>query len=218
MIYNLNKPVDWTSFDVVKKVRVITKEKKVGHGGTLDPFATGVLIIGTGKDTKQLGKISGTEKEYTATMMLGEETDTLDTEGKIVKTLPVPDNCNTTCIQTVFNEFVGTYLQTPPMYSAKKVNGKKLYELARNNETVHRDPVPVTISELTLTDLSSPQVSFSVTCSKGTYIRVLAKDIAEKLGTCGYLVQLERTRVGDYLIEDALTIKDFEKQWSSIGA
>ncbi len=216
MIYNLNKPVDWTSFDVVKKIRTITKEKKVGHGGTLDPFATGVLIVGTGKDTKRLGEISSTDKKYKATMMLGSETDTLDTEGVIVKTLPIPENCNSTTINNVFKEFLGTYLQIPPMFSAKKINGMKLYELARKNITVHREPVPVNIHDITLIDFTTPQITFTVTCSKGTYIRVLAKDIAEKLDTCGYLVQLERTRVGNYDIEDALTMMDFEKQWSFI--
>ncbi len=211
---SINKPENWTSFDVVKKIRVITKEKKVGHGGTLDPFATGVLIIGTGKDTKKLSDVTNFEKEYIGVIKLGEETNTLDTEGDVIQSLPVPDSLNQEDVKKVFSDFIGDYLQVPPMHSAKKVKGKRLYELARKNVDVHRDPVSVTIFDLKLLEFNLPFITFSVTCSKGTYIRVLAKDIAVKLDTCGYLISLERTRIGEYLIENAQSLQEFEKQWS----
>ena len=144
MIFNIYKPVGWTSFDVVKKIRGITKEKKVGHAGTLDPFAGGVLIIGTNSDTKKLGKISGTIKSYRAELQLGEETDTLDLDGKVVNTKPVPI-LDKDLIKSVLKHFIGKYKQIPPMYSAKKVNGVRLYKLARKNKTINREPVEVNI-------------------------------------------------------------------------
>ncbi len=179
MIYSIYKPVGWTSFDVVNKIRFITKEKKVGHGGTLDPFAEGVLIIGTGKDTKRLQNISNNTKSYEAKLVLGAKTDTL-------------------------------------MYSAKKVNGIRLYKLARKNKTIKRDPILSNISEMKLIEYTKNIIEFSVTCSKGTYVRVLGSDIANNLGTVGYLDKLIRTNVGTFNIADTIKIKDFEKQWKSI--
>ena len=214
MIFNIYKPVGWTSFDVVKKIRGITKEKKVGHGGTLDPFAGGVLIIGTNSDTKKLGKISGTIKSYRAVLQLGEETDTLDLDGKVVNTKPVPI-LDKDLIKSVLKHFIGKYKQIPPMYSAKKVNGVRLYKLARKNKTINREPVEVNIIDLTLNDIQDKQIDFSVTCSKGTYIRVLGQDIAKKLGTEGHLTKLQRISVGDFVVQDSIPLKEFEAKWMS---
>ncbi|MCS5633939.1 MAG: tRNA pseudouridine(55) synthase TruB [Candidatus Marinimicrobia bacterium] len=214
MIFNIYKPVGWTSFDVVKKIRGITKEKKVGHAGTLDPFAGGVLIIGTNSDTKKLGKISGTIKSYRAELQLGEETDTLDLDGKVVNTKPVPI-LDKDLIKSVLKHFIGKYKQIPPMYSAKKVNGVRLYKLARKNKTIDRAPVEVNIIDLTLNDIQDKQIDFSVTCSKGTYIRVLGQEIAKKLGTEGHLTQLQRIAVGDFVVQDSIPLKEFEAKWMS---
>ena len=214
MIFNIYKPVGWTSFDVVKKIRGITKEKKVGHAGTLDPFAGGVLIIGTNSDTKILGKISGTIKSYRAVLQLGEETDTLDLDGKVVNTKPVPI-LDKDLIKSVLKHFIGKYKQIPPMYSAKKVNGVRLYKLARKNKTINREPVEVNIIDLTLNDIQDKQIDFSVTCSKGTYIRVLGQEIAKKLGTEGHLTQLQRIAVGDFVVQDSIPLKEFEAKWMS---
>ena len=211
------KPIDWTSFDVVKKVRSIIKEKKVGHGGTLDPFAEGVLIIGTGKDTKKLTSITGADKTYKARICLGEITDTLDTEGQVIEAKPVPE-INTDDIHQVLDSFLGTSRQVPPMFSAKKVNGQRLYKLARKNIEVKRDPVQINIKSIGLLDYLDHSLSFSVTCSKGTYIRVLGKDIAEKLGTVGYLKSLVRTQVGPYSIDDSKTIEEFQASWKLSAA
>jgi len=214
MIFNIYKPVGWTSFDVVKKIRGITKEKKVGHAGTLDPFAGGVLIIGTNSDTKKLGKISGTIKSYRAVLQLGEETDTLDLDGKVITVKPVP-TLDKNLVESVLNNFIGKYKQIPPMYSAKKINGVRLYKLARKNITIDRKPVEVNIIYLTLNDIQDKQIDFSVTCSKGTYIRVLGQEIAKKLGTEGHLTQLQRIAVGDFVVQDSIPLKEFEAKWMS---
>ncbi len=215
MIYNIYKPVEWTSFDVVKKVRIITKEKKVGHAGTLDPFAEGILIVGTGKDTKVLSSISNNPKTYKAKLILGSTTDTMDNKGKIIESKTVP-RLEMAKVNSVINSFVGDYKHYPPMYSAKKVNGVRLYKLARENKIVKRNPILSNILDIRLNDFKETEVSFSVSCSKGTYIRVLGRDIAKKLGTVGYLNQLIRTKVGPYNISSSIKIKDFEEQWKSI--
>ena len=217
MILNLHKSVGWTSFDVVKKVRSIIKEKKVGHGGTLDPFAEGVLIIGTGKDTKKLTSITSADKTYIARLCLGEITDTLDTEGQVIEAKLVPE-INAHDIHKVLDSFLGTSYQVPPMFSAKKVNGQRLYKLARKNIEVKREPVQINIKSIDLLNYLNHSLSFSVTCSKGTYIRVLGKDIAEKLGTVGYLKSLVRMQVGPYSIDDSKTIEEFQASWKLSAA
>ena len=214
MIINLNKPIGWTSFDVCKKVKRITKEKKVGHGGTLDPFASGVLVVGTGKDTKKLKDVSDEKKTYDATLLLGETTDTLDLEGKVIKRRKVPILSEKT-IKDALILFLGDYCQTPPMYSAKKVAGRKLYEYARKNIKVKREPVMLKIFSISLNNFDEKNISFSVECSKGTYVRVLAKDIAERLGTIGYLISLTRTKVGNYTLIKSQSIESFESTWKS---
>jgi len=214
MIYNIYKPVGWTSFDVVKKLRGITRDKKVGHGGTLDPFAEGVLVIGTNADTKILTEISGTIKSYRAILTMGEETDTLDIDGKIINTCPVPI-LDEKKVKSVLNDFLGESEQVPPMYSAKKVNGVRLYKMARKNQFVERKPSPINIYDIKLNHIGENQIDFSVTCSKGTYIRVLGLEIAKKLGTVGHLTQLTRTAVGEYRIHDSVRLTEFEEKWIS---
>ena len=214
MIFNIYKPIGWTSFDVVKKVRNITGKRKVGHGGTLDPFAVGVLIIATNSDTKKLGEISGSIKSYRAVLQLGEQTDTLDLDGKVIASKPVP-TLDKNLVGSVLNHFIGKYKQIPPMYSAKKVNGVRLYKLARKNKTINREPVEVNFIDLTLNDIHDKQIDFSVTCSKGTYIRVLGQEIAKKLGTEGHLTKLQRIAVGDFVVQDSIPLKEFEAKWMS---
>lgn len=217
MIINIYKPVGWTSFDVVKKIRGITREKKVGHAGTLDPFAEGVLILGTGKDTKKLTSISSDYKSYIATITLGQETNTLDTEGEIINKSDIPKLSNLK-INSVIKRFLGEQKQIPPMFSAKKIGGKKLYELARKNIEIEREPKSIVIKNIELISFTETNVVFNATCSKGTYIRVLGSDIAKDLGTVGHLSKLTRTSVGKYLVEDALKIEEFEKRWKNISA
>ncbi len=217
MIYNVYKPVGWTSFDVVKYIRRITQEKKVGHGGTLDPFAEGVLVIGTGKDTKGLFEVTQREKSYTATLTLGRATNTMDVEGKITDVKGIPEFTKKT-VKNVFDTFVGEQTQVPPMFSAKKVKGVRLYKLARKDQQIKRDPVNITIHDIEILQKDKNSITFYVTCSKGTYIRVLGKDLAESLGTVGYLTKLIRTSVGDYHVSDSVTLEDFERQWTSIEA
>lgn len=210
MIINIDKPIGWTSFDVVKKVKNITKHKKVGHGGTLDPFASGVLVLGTEKDTKKLSSITNSDKSYIAELQLGKLTNTLDTEGDIIEEGIVPV-LNEKKIVKVLNSFLGTQKQRPPMFSAKKHKGVRLYKLARKKIEVQRDEVDITINDISLVNLLSNKIIFNVDCSKGTYIRVLGSDIAKSLGTIGYLTNLKRIRVGDFLIEDSLSIDKFSE-------
>ena len=214
MIYNIYKPVGWTSFDVVKKLRGITRDKKVGHAGTLDPFAEGVLVIGTNADTKILTEISGTIKSYRAILTLGEETDTLDIDGKTINRCPV-SILDEKKVKSVLNDFLGESEQVPPMYSAKKVNGVRLYKMARKNQFVERKPTLINIYDIKLNHIEGNQIDFSVTCSKGTYVRVLGLEIAKKLGTVGHLTQLTRTAVGEYRIHDSVKLKEFGEKWIS---
>ena len=215
MIINIDKPIGWSSFDVVKKVKNITKHNKVGHGGTLDPFASGVLIIGTELDTKKLTGITNSDKVYEARLELGKTTNTLDTEGEVINTMEIPE-FDSVKIKSVLNKFLGKQKQKPPMYSAKKHNGVRLYKLARKNIEVDRDCIDIFVHNIELVDYSKNVIRFILECSKGTYVRVLGKDIANKLKTVGYLTALKRTRVGDYLISDSLSIDGFQNKWKSI--
>lgn len=216
MIIPVYKPIGWTSFEVVKKIRSITGEKRVGHGGTLDPFADGLLIIGIGKSTKLLSKYSNLKKEYRAKLKLGQETDTLDLDGTVIKSIPVPQ-ISVEKIKKVFKLFVGELLQVPPMYSAKKINGVRLYKLARRNEVVHREPVSINIYSLEFLSIKKDVIEFQVTCSKGTYVRQLGIDIAKALGTTGHLVSLTRLRIGEHHISDSIYLEKIE-EWLSIAA
>tara|TARA_B100000927_G_scaffold85893_1_gene69154 strand:+ start:35 stop:676 length:642 start_codon:yes stop_codon:yes gene_type:complete len=212
MILNIYKPKGITSFGVVKKIRKIVNEKKVGHGGTLDPFAEGVLIVGTGSDTKELKKITDTDKTYTASIELGKITNTLDPEGDVIEKKKIP-RLSESKINKVLKSFLGESMQTPPMFSAKKIGGVKLYELARKNIIVEREPTQINISDIHLINFNETNIVFTVSCTKGTYIRVLGKEIAEELGTVGYLRSLIRTRVGKYYIDDSVSLNQFKLSW-----
>ena len=214
MIINIDKPIGWTSFDVVKKVKRITGHKKVGHGGTLDPFATGVLILGTENDTKNLSEITKSNKSYQAELVLGAKTNTLDPEGEIIDQKPIP-KLNEQILLKILKTFEGMQKQMPPMFSAKRQKGVRLYKLARKNIEIERNEINVEIDDISLVDFSENRIIFNVSCSKGTYIRVLGSDIAEKLGTVGYLINLKRTRVGNHFIKDSKSIENFEKLWKS---
>jgi len=217
MIIALNKPKGKTSFDIVKEVRSISGITKVGHAGTLDPFAEGVLVVGIGREsTKRLSSLTLQDKEYRATLKLGFKTNTLDPEGRIVEKRPIPELDERT-IKRVFDTFIGNIKQIPPMFSAKQVQGVRLYELARQNIEIERNPVNVTIKSLTLESFSKGRIDFSVVCSKGTYIRQLGADIAHKLGTVGYLLSLKRIRVGNYTMSDCTSIEELSEIWLSIA-
>ncbi|MCG8148474.1 tRNA pseudouridine(55) synthase TruB [Moraxella sp. PS-22] len=209
----IDKPQGMTSQQVVSKVKYLLKSdvhdsKKAGHTGTLDPMATGLLPICLGEATKFSHYQLDAVKSYQAIIKLGEQTDTGDAEGEIIATIPVP-NVTQAMLQSVTEQFLGEIMQVPPMYSALKKDGKKLYELAREGIEVERAARPLTIYELSLTPLSDQQLQLTVTCSKGTYVRVLAEDIAKALGTLGHLTALRRIRTGDFEIANAITLADF---------
>ncbi|RIJ41472.1 tRNA pseudouridine(55) synthase TruB [Pontibacter oryzae] len=203
----INKPLDWTSFDVVKKVRNTIRVKKVGHAGTLDPLATGLLILCTGKFTKRIDEIQGQEKEYTGIIRLGETTPSYDRETEVTETKDI-SHLTEDDIKAAAQTFVGTIDQIPPIYSAVQIDGKRAYDLARKGKEVELKSRSVTIQAFDITSINGPEVTFKVICSKGTYIRSLAHDLGQKLGVGGHLSKLERTRIGEYKLEDALTIED----------
>ena len=207
------KPVDWTSFDVVKKLRSQIKPAKVGHAGTLDPFAEGVLMLCTGKYTKQVESFMDKEKEYLAEIQLGVETDTLDPTGKVVEMANVP-KLTEDKINLVLKEFIGEIKQEPPMFSALKVNGQPLYKLARKGIKISRENRTVNIYDIQLINFTDRTITLKVVCGRGTYIRSLAKDIAEKLNTVGHLTSLKRTRIGEYNQSSCIAVKDLSK-WIS---
>ena len=214
MIINIDKPVGWTSFDIVKKVKRITRHNKVGHGGTLDPFASGVLIIGTENDTKRLSVITKSNKSYQAELLLGVKTNTLDPEGEITDKKHIPI-LSDDMLRKTMKTFEGKQKQIPPMFSAKKSGGVRLYKLARKNIEIERNEIDIEIDDISLVSFFEDKIIFNVSCSKGTYIRVLGSDIAKKLGTVGHLINLKRTRVGNYFIKDSISIENFEKSWKS---
>lgn len=209
----IDKPQGMTSQQVVSKVKYLLKSdvhdsKKAGHTGTLDPMATGLLPICLGEATKFSHYQLDAVKSYQAIIKLGEQTDTGDAEGEIIATIPVP-NVTQAMLQSVTEQFLGEIMQVPPMYSALKKDGKKLYELAREGIEVKRAARPLTIYKLSLTPLSDQQLQLTVTCSKGTYVRVLAEDIAKALGTLGHLTALRRVQTGDFEIANAIPLADF---------
>jgi tRNA pseudouridine55 synthase len=200
----VDKPQGWTSHDVVDFVRKKFAFKKVGHAGTLDPMATGLLIILLEKFTKRSGHFSNYDKEYEARLCLGASTDTGDKEGSITQKRDWRLCAKREDIEKTFLSFRGEIRQLPPMYSAKKIRGKKLYELARKGITVKREPKAVSIRELKILDSSPPHITFYVRCSKGTYIRQLAHDIGEKIGCGAHLIALRRAKIGPFSVKDAL--------------
>jgi tRNA pseudouridine55 synthase len=211
----INKPYDWTSFDVVRKIRGMIRIKKVGHAGTLDPLATGLLILCTGKFTKRINEYMAQEKEYTGTFVLGATTPTYDLES-------IPENFSDYStitlekIQAIAKQFTGTIDQVPPMHSAIKKDGMRVYELARRGETIELQPRKITISEFEITALQLPEVHFRVVCSTGTYIRSLANDVGKALGCGAYLGGLCRTRIGPFTLKEAMTIEEAEQHITSL--
>ena len=207
-VINIDKPAGWTSHDVVAKVRNILNVKKVGHTGTLDPDATGVLPVCFGKGTKVVSFLMNAEKEYDVVLRLGVETDTQDAAGKVLRSCPVPPDV-LEAVRGTLEGFVGSYAQTPPMYSAVKVKGRPLYEAARAGEVIERAPRRVTLREIRFHKIEGSDVFFSVVCSKGTYIRTLCADIGVKLGVGGSLLRLRRTRSGNFRLTDSIEIEAF---------
>ncbi len=204
-IINIKKEKGFTSHDVVAKLRGIVGQRKIGHTGTLDPDATGVLPVCLGKATKLCDMLTDKNKTYEAVMLLGVETDTQDTSGEILGEKET-SHISEIQVRDAIKSFIGAYDQIPPMYSALKVNGKKLYELAREGKVIERKSRAVQILEINILDMNLPEVRMSVTCSKGTYIRTLCHDIGGKLGVGGCMKELIRTRVSAFTIEDSLTL------------
>jgi tRNA pseudouridine55 synthase len=211
----VDKPQGITSHDVVSKMRKVFRIKKVGHAGTLDPMATGLLLIMIGKATKISQYLMSNDKEYTGTVHLGIETDSQDAEGEVVTEKPVPELTEADVLAEM-KTFMGDQYQTPPMFSAKKVNGQKLYKLARQGKTIEREARVIHVSKYEMTSFDLPHVSFVVRSSKGAYIRTLAHDLGNKLGCGGHLCELRRTVVGKFNIEDANTIEELEEMSPSV--
>lgn len=208
----IDKPLEWTSFNAVKRLRSAMlrrmgiKKMKVGHAGTLDPLATGVMIIVTGKSTKLIEQLQEGVKEYVATMRLGATTPSFDLETEIDATYPT-DHITRELVEETLGKFLGRIEQTPPAFSACKIDGHRAYKLARSGKEVNLKPKILVIDEIELLDYSREEIKVRIVCSKGTYIRALARDIGEALGSGAHLTALRRTRVGNVRIEDCLTIE-----------
>ncbi len=207
----IDKPIGWTSFKVVSAIRKSIRVKKVGHSGTLDPMATGLLIICTGKKTKELGKFLGLDKTYTGIITLGKTSPSMDKETGITEN-EISADVDRERIENGAKNFVGEIEQIPPMYSAIKINGKRLYKLARKGMEIERPARKVIINSFDIKNVKIPDVEFEVKCSKGTYIRVLANDLGQKLGCGGILTELRRTGIGEFEVEQALKVEDFIKK------
>lgn len=203
----VRKPEGWTSFDVVNKIRHLFGIRRVGHAGTLDPMATGLLIVCTGKRTKEIDSFVRLDKEYRGTMVLGARTPSYDGDTPVVERRPI-DHLTPDAVRATIMSFAGPQLQVPPMYSAVKVGGKPLYKLARQGREVERKAREIVIRAIQPTRIELPEVDFTLTCSKGTYVRTLVDDIGRKLGCGAYLRALERTRIAEYSLDDAVTIDD----------
>ena len=211
-----NKPLYWTSFDLVNKVRIIIrssfgiKKIKVGHAGTLDPLASGLMIICTGKDTKKIDEFRDLEKEYVATIHLGETTPSFDLETETDQHFPI-DHITEDLVRNALNGFIGQQMQTPPLFSAKLIAGKRAYEYARKGIEKKLEPVSVFFREIELLSCKLPEISVRIVCSKGTYIRSLARDLGSSLNSGAYLSALERTAIGSYYVRDAYEIEQFQE-------
>jgi len=215
----IDKPYKWTSFDVVGKLRSLIKKftgeksAKIGHAGTLDPLATGLLVICTGKATKMVMNLTADSKEYIAKIKVGETTPSFDLETNVDATYPF-EHVTREMVETVLKSFTGKQMQEPPAFSAKYVNGKRAYEYARKGIDPKLEPVPIEILSIDLIEFSLPFITLKIVCSKGTYIRALARDIGKALNTGAHLVELRRTRSGEFSVEQALTIDEIEKKLS----
>jgi tRNA pseudouridine55 synthase len=212
----IDKPLEWSSFQVVNKLRWLIRKEykikkiKVGHAGTLDPLASGLLIICTGKETKNISTYQAQEKEYTGTITLGGTTPSYDLETEIDQTFAL-DQLTEKSIKETTAQFTGEIQQKPPIFSAIKKDGKRLYELARAGETTEIEARTVTVNEFEITRIELPEVDFKISCSKGTYIRSIAHDFGAVLNNGGHLSSLRRTAIGNYRVENAMSIESFEK-------
>lgn len=209
----IDKPVNWTSFDVVARVRRLIKVKKVGHAGTLDPLATGLLIICTGKKTKEISEYQAQNKKYTGIITLGKTSPSIDLGTEVTETV-LPGDLSEEKILIARNKFLGNIEQVPPMFSALKHNGKRLYKLARAGKVVEREPRQVEIYSFEIIKINLPDIHFEISCSKGTYIRVIANDLGKELGCGGILSSLRRTEIGDFNVEDAVDLNVFTSGFS----
>jgi len=205
----INKPVRWTSFDVVNKLRFKLKIKKIGHAGTLDPLATGLLIICVGKMTKRIEEFMGMEKEYTGKFVLGKTTPSYDLETEVSEGKDI-SGITDEMIKDAVRPFLGTINQLPPLHSAIRIGGKRAYEFARKGAEVELKPREVQVHEFEITSISMPEVSFRIVCSKGTYIRSIARDFGNALHVGAYLSALCRTRIGTFLLSNALEVNQVE--------
>ncbi|MBD3627273.1 tRNA pseudouridine(55) synthase TruB [Cyclobacterium sp.] len=201
-VFLVDKPYQWTSFDVVKKIRNALKVKKVGHAGTLDPLATGLLIICAGKETKNIEKYQAREKEYEGSFVLGKTTESFDLERE-VKQIADPSHLEKEEIIQAAQSLTGDIMQIPPHHSAIRKDGKRVYESARKGIEVKLDPRPVTVKTFEITGIDLPEIHFKIVCSKGTYIRSIARDLGELLGVGAYLSALKRTAIGEFRLENA---------------
>lgn len=211
----IDKPVNWTSFNVVSRVRRLTKVKKVGHAGTLDPLATGLLIVCTGKKTKEISEYQAQRKKYTGIITLGKSSPSMDLATEITETA-LPDNLSEEKILSVRNKFLGNIEQVPPMFSALKHKGKALYKLARAGKEVERAARQVEIFSFDITKIDLPDIHFEISCSKGTYIRVIADDFGKEFGCGGILSLLRRTEIGDYNVDDAFDLDEFTAMFNLV--
>ena len=211
VVLPIDKPLTWTSFDVVRKVKNTLRPRKIGHAGTLDPLATGLLILCTGKKTKEIDQIQAQEKEYEGTFRLGQTTPSFDLETPVDAELPYA-HLTEADVRAATTQFLGSIEQTPPLFSAVKVNGKRAYELARQGVAAEIKSKTVEIKLFELTRIALPEVDFRVICSKGTYIRSLARDLGAALGCGAHLTRLVRTRIGPYHLADAWTLAQLQAQ------
>ena len=204
----IDKPLTWTSFDVVKKIKYHCRIKKVGHAGTLDPLATGLLILCTGKMTKQIDRYQAQEKEYVGTLVLGKTTPSVDLETPFDSEAPI-DHLTEADLTAARQSLTGEIQQIPPAHSAVQVNGQRAYKLARQGKEVVINPRTVTVKEFSFTEVALPEISFRIMCSKGTYVRSLVRDLGDQLGVGAYLQRLCRTRIGEYTLDSAYSLDEF---------
>ena len=213
----IDKPLDWSSFDVVNKIRILLQKRfrykwlKVGHAGTLDPLATGLIIICTGNATKDITKYLNLEKEYIATICLGKTTPSYDLETEVNQTYPT-EHITRERILKILPQFTGKIKQVPPLFSAKRLKGKRAYDFARRGENIEMKPSVVYIREIELLEYDRPVLILRIRCGKGTYIRALIRDLGEALSSGAHLIALKRTAIGNFKIADAFTLKNFEEK------
>ena len=207
----VDKPSGITSHDIVDRLRRKLKMKKIGHAGTLDPLATGLMIMLIGKATKVSQFLISLDKAYEGTFELGVETDSQDSDGEIVERKDLPHDLSEDMIRSEMKQFLGDQYQTPPMFSAKKIDGVPLYKMARKGKTVNREPRVIRVNELTLRKWSSPKGEFYMDCSQGTYVRTVFHDLGQKLGYGGHLTSLRRTKINDFSIEGVSTLEEIEQ-------